>query len=54
MARNRIEAAVRLYFAAGDFVLVDPPGLQRSPGNETHLNAFSTTATRRMPWIAAR
>ena len=44
MARNRIEAAVRLYFAAGDFVLVDPPGLQRSPGNETHLHAFSTTA----------
>ena len=26
------------------FVLVDPPGLQRSPGNETHLHAFATTA----------
>ena len=43
MARNRIEAAVRTYLAAADFVLVDPPGLQRSPGNETHLHAFGTT-----------
>ena len=42
MARNRIEVAVRAYLAAGDFVMVDPPGLQRSPGNETHLHAFST------------
>lgn len=24
--------------------MVDPPGLQRSPGNETHLHAFSTTS----------
>ena len=23
--------------------MVDPPGLQRSPGNETHLHAFATT-----------
>ena len=44
-ARNRIEAAARSYFADHDFVIVDPPGLQRSPGNETHLHAFSTTAT---------
>ncbi len=44
MARNRIELAVRGYFSAEDFVLVDPPGLQRSPGNETHLHAFATTA----------
>ncbi len=44
LARNRIEQAVRGYFAAEDFVLVDPPGLQRSPGNETHLHAFATTA----------
>ena len=44
LARNRIEAGVRGYFAAEDFVLVDPPGLQRSPGNETHLHAFATTA----------
>ncbi|MDB5562767.1 MAG: lysyl-tRNA synthetase [Hyphomicrobiales bacterium] len=44
LARNRIEAALRGYLAGEDFVLVDPPGLQRSPGNETHLHAFSTTA----------
>ena len=44
MARNRIELSVRGYFAEEDFVLVDPPGLQVSPGNETHLHAFATTA----------
>lgn len=44
MARERIGAAVRSYFRDADFVLVDPPGLQRSPGNETHLHAFATTA----------
>jgi len=43
LARNRIEAAIREYLAAEDFVMVDPPGLQRSPGNETHLHAFATT-----------
>ena len=45
MARNRIEAALRAYLAGEDFIVVDPPGLQRSPGNETHLHAFATTAT---------
>ena len=44
MARNRIEAGIRAYLADEDFLLVDPPGLQRSPGNETHLHAFSTTS----------
>lgn len=44
LARNRIETAVRGYFADNDFLFVDPPGLQRSPGNETHLHAFATTA----------
>jgi lysyl-tRNA synthetase class 2 len=44
MARNGIDLAVRAYFQGHDFVLVDPPGLQRSPGNETHLHAFATTA----------
>lgn len=43
LGRNRIEAAVRNYLAANDFLMVDPPGLQRSPGNETHLHAFGTT-----------
>ena len=42
LARNRIEAAIRGYLTAEGFVMVDPPGLQRSPGNETHLHAFST------------
>jgi elongation factor P--(R)-beta-lysine ligase len=45
LARNRIELALRKYLAEQDFVMVDPPGLQRSPGNETHLHAFATTAT---------
>ena len=43
MGRNRIEAALRGYLAAADFVMVDPPGLQISPGNEAHLHAFATT-----------
>ena len=42
LARGRIEAAVRGYLAQRDFLMVDPPGLQRSPGNETHLHAFGT------------
>ena len=42
LARGRIEARVRAYLGDNDFLLVDPPGLQRSPGNETHLHAFGT------------
>ena len=42
LARNRIDAEIRAYLARNDFLMVDPPGLQRSPGNETHLHAFST------------
>lgn len=42
LARGRIEAQVRAYLADQGFLLVDPPGLQRSPGNETHLHAFGT------------
>ena len=42
LGRNRIEAAIRGYLAGEDFLMVDPPGLQRSPGNETHLHAFAT------------
>lgn len=44
LARNRIEAALRSLLAREDFITVDPPGLQRSPGNETHLHAFRTIA----------
>lgn len=43
LARGRIEASARAYLASHDFLMVDPPGLQRSPGNETHLHAFGTT-----------
>ncbi|WP_108397021.1 EF-P lysine aminoacylase EpmA [Devosia submarina] len=43
VARGRIEAAVRGYLVERDFLMVDPPALQRSPGNETHLHAFATT-----------
>src|SRR6202023_1695158 len=43
LARNRIVAALRAWFAAHDFVEVDTGALQVSPGNETHLHAFATT-----------
>jgi len=42
MARGRIVAALRDWFAARDFVEVETSALQVSPGNETHLHAFAT------------
>lgn len=42
LARAKIDTAVRGWLAERDFLIVDPPGLQRSPGNETHLHAFGT------------
>ena len=44
LGRNRVETALKGYLADHDFILVDPPGLQVSPGNETHLHAFATMA----------
>jgi lysyl-tRNA synthetase class 2 len=44
LARNRITAAVRAWFTARDFVEVETPALQVSPGNEAHLHAFATEA----------
>lgn len=44
MARNRITAAVRSWFATRDFVEVETAALQVSPGNEAHLHAFATEA----------
>lgn len=41
-ARGRIVARLRGLFAAHDFVEVETPALQVSPGNETHLHAFAT------------
>jgi elongation factor P--(R)-beta-lysine ligase len=42
LARNRVQAALRGFFAARDFVEVDTATLQSSPGNEAHLHAFAT------------
>ena len=42
LARNRIQAALRAWFAAHDFIEVETAALQVSPGNETHLHAFAT------------
>ncbi len=43
LARGRIVAALRAWFAAQDFVEAETGVLQASPGNETHLHAFATT-----------
>jgi lysyl-tRNA synthetase class 2 len=43
LARGRIVAALRAWFAGQDFVEVDTGALQVSPGNEIHLHAFATT-----------
>ena len=44
--RNAIAAAIRGWFADRDFVETETAALQISPGNETHLSAFSTEAIR--------
>src|SRR5277367_866232 len=43
LARGRIVAALRAWFAKSDFVEVETGALQVSPGNELHLHAFATT-----------
>ena len=42
LARNRIIAAIRHWFAERDFLEVDCAALAVSPGNEAHLHAFAT------------
>jgi lysyl-tRNA synthetase class 2 len=42
LARMRIAAALRQFFAARSFVEVETAVLVPSPGNETHLHAFAT------------
>ena len=42
LARARIMAAMRGWFAAADFIEVDPAALQVSPGNEAHIAGFAT------------
>ena len=53
LARNRVQAAFRAWFANRDFVEVEAAALQVSPGNEAHLHAFATEAVtidgRRVP-----
>ena len=43
LARARITAALRGWFAGNGFVEVETPALAVSPGNETHLHAFATS-----------
>lgn len=45
LARGRVIAGLRAWFAARDFVEVETGALRVSPGNETHLHAFATTLT---------
>jgi lysyl-tRNA synthetase class 2 len=42
LARRRITDAIRHWFCSRGFIEVETAVLQRSPGNETHLHAFST------------
>lgn len=42
LARAKILSAVRHWFAGNGFLEVDVPALVVSPGNESHLHAFST------------
>lgn len=42
LARGRVKAALRDWFASEGFIEVECGALQRSPGNETHLHAFTT------------
>jgi lysyl-tRNA synthetase class 2 len=42
LARGRLTAALRGWFAARDFLEVETAALQVSPGNEAHLHAFGT------------
>ncbi len=46
LARGAIKSAIRAWFEAQGFVEVDTGCLQVSPGNETHLHAFSTELVR--------
>lgn len=43
LARNRLAAALRAWFADRGFTEVDPAPLVASPGAEVHLGAFSVT-----------
>lgn len=40
LARGRVKAALRTWFAGADFLEVETGAVQVSPGNETHLHGF--------------
>jgi elongation factor P--(R)-beta-lysine ligase len=42
LARNRLQAAIRVHLAEQGFIEVDPSALVVSPGNEAHLHGFAT------------
>jgi lysyl-tRNA synthetase class 2 len=42
LARGKVAARVRAWFAENGFIEVETAALQVSPGNETHLHAFAT------------
>lgn len=42
VTRQRITTALRAFFDNQDFIEVETPALQHSPGNEAHLHAFQT------------
>ena len=42
LARNKAKSALRAWFENQDFIEVECGALQISPGNETHLHAFSS------------
>ncbi len=44
LARNRVQAGIRVWLAEQGFTEVDTAALQISPGNEAHLHGFATTA----------
>ena len=44
LARNRIQAGLRVWLAQTSFTEVDPAILAISPGNEAHLHGFATSA----------
>ena len=46
LARAQVSTFLRRWFAAKDFIEVQPASLQVSPGNETHLHGFKTAFIR--------
>ena len=45
LARGKVMTALRAWFAARGFIEIETAAIQVSPGNETHLHAFTTEIT---------